>query len=67
MLKKLPEELNYLAELYDYLQEKQRFIGRMMGSYVGMGSGMQKLIEGIGEILLKKQAVSRERGRALWK
>lgn len=61
VVKELPEELSYLAALYDYLKEKTRSVGSLMGSYAVMGSGIQKLTERLS--IFQKRTIKKKQCR----
>lgn len=59
----LPADLDYLASLYAYLCEKVRSTDKMMSDYIAStGKRIQQLTQEIGEALLKKGAVTKEKG-----
>lgn len=60
---KLPENMRYLASLYEFLENKVRTTENLMNVYLtSTGERLRRLAEEIGEELLEKHKAKKEKG-----
>lgn len=65
IVQNLPEELQHIAPLYEYLQEKPRTVSKLMNDYciALTNKRIQQLVAALGESLLADNSVTQGEGR----